>query len=83
MVAVARKLLHHLLPGVIRPLHALWNQIIGFFFIVLAILPVPSAVKSYGEPGSWPRLALTIPFVVLMATFGISSFLKARRISRT
>ena len=24
------------MPGVVRPIHILWNQVIGFFFIVLA-----------------------------------------------
>ena len=26
------------MPGVIRPIHILWNQVIGFIFIVLAIV---------------------------------------------
>jgi len=50
---------------------------------VLAILPVPSAVRSYGKEGSGPRLALTIPFVVLMTWFGIASFWRARKISKS
>jgi len=83
MFALARKFLAHVSPGVIRPIHILWNQVIGFFFLVLALLPVPSAVRSWGKDGSGPRLALTIPFVALMAWFGVSSFLKARKISKS
>ena len=83
MLSLPRKLVHHVLPGVVRPLHIMWNQIIGFFFIVLAIIPIPSAIRNAHEPGSGPRLALTVPFIILMGAFGISSFLRARRISRS
>ena len=41
---------------VIRPIHILWNQVIGFFFLVLALLPVPSAVRVWGKDGAGPRL---------------------------
>ncbi len=83
MFALAKKFLGHVLPGVIRPIHILWNQVIGFVFLVLAVLPVPSAVRSFGKDGSEARLALTIPFVLLMAWFGVSSFLRARKISKS
>ncbi len=83
MFALAKKFLVHVMPGVVRPIHILWNQVIGFFFLVLALLPVPSAVRAWGKDGSGPRLALTIPFVVLMAWFGVTSFLKARKISKS
>ena len=83
MFSKAKKLIGYVLPGVIRPLHILWNQVIGFFFLVLAVLPVPSAVRSFGKDGSAARLALTVPFVVLMAWFGISSFWRARKISKS
>jgi hypothetical protein len=83
MFSTAKKFIGHVVPGVVRPIHILWNQVIGFFFLVLAIIPVPSAVKSWGKEGSAPRLALTIPFVALMAWFGVSSFWKARKISKS
>ena len=40
MFSMAKKFLGHVMPGVIRPIHILWNQVIGFFFIVLALLPI-------------------------------------------
>jgi hypothetical protein len=82
MLSTAKKFVGYVLPGIIRPLHILWNQVIGFVFIVLALLPVPSAIRSYGKEGSGMRLAVTIPFVVLMAWFGISSFWRARKVSK-
>jgi hypothetical protein len=83
MLGLARKFVGHVVPGVIRPLHILWNQIIGFFFLVLAAIPVPSIIRAYGHPDQYPRLFLSIPFSLVMAAFGISSFLRARKISRS
>ena len=82
MLATAKKFFSYVLPGVIRPLHILWNQVIGFVFLVLALLPVPSAIHSMGKEGGGTRLALTIPFVLVMGYFGISSFWRARKISK-
>lgn len=83
MIALSRKLLQHILPGVVRPLHILWNQIVGFLFIVLAIVPVPSAIRSYQDPNGFPRLLMSVIFIALMGFFGISSFLRARKIGRS
>lgn len=82
MLSTAKRFLGHVVPGIVKPVHILWNQVIGFFFIVLALMPVPSAIRSWGDEGSGPRLALTIPFVLLMGWFGISSFWRARKISK-
>ena len=83
MLALSQKLLRHVLPGVIRPLHILWNQIIGFMFLVLAIVPAPSAYRAYHDPDGLPRLIMATLFSALMAMFGISSFLRARKIARS
>lgn len=82
MFKLARKFLGHVVPGVARPLHILWNQVIGFFFLVLAALPLPSVMREIHDPASYPKLALTIPFTLVMGAFGVSSFWKARKISR-
>lgn len=83
MLSKTRQLLKHVLPGIARPIHILWNQMIGFFFIVLALIPVPSAIRNFGKEGSAAHLALTIPFVLIMGWFGISSFWRARKISKS
>ena len=82
MFAKAKKLVVHVLPGIARLIHILWNQVIGFFFIVLALLPVNYILKDWRK-GAAPRLALEIPFALIMAGFGIHSFLRARKISRS
>jgi hypothetical protein len=83
MLRLAKSFFGHVVPGVIRPLHTLWNQVIGFFFLVLAALPIPSAVRNIHDPDSYPKLLLMVPFTLIMGAFGISSFLKARKISRS
>jgi hypothetical protein len=82
MLKNAGKFVHHVVPGVVRPLHTLWHQVIGFFFLVLAGLTVPSAIREFKDPNGQPRLILTIPFILIMGGFGISSFWKARKVSR-
>jgi hypothetical protein len=81
-----RQLLAHVLPAVIRPLRVLWNQVIGFVFLVLALWAIPSAVRSVrefdGDAESFFRVLLTALFMVMMAGFAISSFLHARKASR-
>ena len=77
----------HVVPAVIRPAHSLWHEVIGFLFLSLATIPVPSAIRTIRElengKGSMLRLVVTVAFVTIMAGYGISSFRKARKISRS
>jgi hypothetical protein len=81
-----QKFLAHVLPNVIRPLQALWNQLIGFIFLVLAAWAIPSAIRNLrqyqGDSESLFRVVLSFSFAGIMTYFGITSFLRARRISR-
>jgi|HubBroStandDraft_6_1064221.scaffolds.fasta_scaffold1734939_2 hypothetical protein len=76
----------HVVPQVIRPLRVLWNQLMGFIFLVLAAGATPSAVHNFrefhGDFESSMRVALVFIFVALMLYFGITSLLRARRITR-
>ena len=81
------RFLGHVVPGVIKPIHILWNQIIGFFFFVFAILPARAIFRDWqtfsatGE--NLGKLSVEIAWVAVMSYFAISSFLKARKISRS
>ena len=81
------ELVRHVLPAVIRPIRTLWHEIIGFLFLDLATIPIPSGIKTIREldsgHGSLVRLILTVAFVGIMAGYGISSFRRARKISRS
>ena len=87
MGKLIQSFLGHVLPGVIRPLHTLWNEMIGFLFVVLAIIAVPwgfRAVRGYdGSAEGFFRIVLIAVWALVMGYFGISSFLKARKISRS
>jgi hypothetical protein len=84
---IVNRFLGHVLPGIIRPMHALWNEVIGFIFIVLAIWAAPSAWRNIraadGNTEGFFKAAISVGFALLMAYFGISSFRKARKISRS
>lgn len=79
---VARKFLSTVVPGVVKPLHSLWNEVIGFLFLVLALLAGRPVWQAYQE-NDLTKLVLSGFFGFVMLGFGIHSFVKARRISRT
>ena len=84
--AQARQFVGCVLPAVIRPLRVVWNQVIGFFFLVLAAAAVPRVIHSArefdGEPKSVFRLVLSGIFVAFMAGFGLHSFWRAHRVPK-
>lgn len=87
----ASQFVKHVVPAVIRPARVLWNEIIGFFFICLAVLFGSGTVRAYMAMNSNPkqdfgdllRFLGTLFLTLLMLYFGVTSFLKARKISRS
>jgi hypothetical protein len=72
--------LGHVLPGIIRPLHALWNEVIGFLFIVFAFVAgfyVFRAVRNFeGDIEGLVHIVFPGLFGLVMGYFGVSSFLR-------
>ena len=75
-----------------KPARTLWNEIIGFLFICFAVIFGFKAVRTYmdfaeapagEETGHLVRLAMTAFCTLLMLYFGVTSFLRARKISRS
>ena len=86
MTGRIQQFLSHVVPGVIKPLRILWNEMIGFVFLCLGIIPLFQAFRAYREfdagregPG---RLVVILFFSAIMLYFGVTSFLRARKISR-
>lgn len=81
------KFLKHVVPGVIKPLHALWNEVIAFLFFCFTALAgfyVYRAVRDFDNTvGGLVRIALPGLFAMVMGYFCFSSFFKARKISRS
>jgi hypothetical protein len=78
-----------LVPKVWRLARELFHEVMGFVFLALALFFIVGkeglirSVQNLGEqPESLPRLVLVAAFVLMFGVFGISSFLRARRISR-
>ena len=85
-------LLKHIIPAIIKPLHSLWNEVIGFFFLCFAAVfgfRTLSYYRTYAQAppadstGDLIRVVVAGFFTLVMAGFGISSFLRARKISRS
>ena len=87
LVSHGSEFLRHVVPQVIRPLRSLWHEVIGFLFLSLAFLGGVSGVRKArnfdGSPEILFQLIVTALFVLLMGGFGLSSFLRARKISRS
>ena len=84
--------MEHVLPAVLKPARTLWNEVIGFLFICLAVLFGFGTVRSYldftkaaPEAAGSPLVRLVMGFFCtsIVLWYGVSSFRKARRISRS
>ena len=87
MMGLNRTFLASVLPGIMKPLRVLWNEIIAFFFFVMAVIAVPAtyrAVRDFnGEIEVLGRIFLTGTFALVMGGYGIYSFFRARKIGKT
>ena len=89
MFAKVKQFFSYVVPGVVRPLRVLWNEVIGFVFLALAVWAIPSSIRAYreyaekGDPDSLFRVVLAAIFAFLMIWFGLTSFLRARKISKS
>ena len=75
----ARKFAHHVVPEVVRPARVIWNQAIGAIFLLFAVSFIGYAVTQSHNPAA---VAGSIFLGAVMAFFCVTSFLKARQISR-
>jgi TRAP-type C4-dicarboxylate transport system permease small subunit len=87
-----REFIRHVVPAVLKPARTLWNEVIGFLFLCFAIIFGFKAVRTYLDFAEAPaaeatehlvRLAMTVFCTLLMLYFGVTSFLRARKISRS
>jgi len=67
----------------------LFHEIMGFVFLALCVfftVGQQGLIRTIGaldeDPEAMPRLLLVAAFVIMFLVFGISSFRRARRISR-
>jgi hypothetical protein len=91
-VRYGREFLKHVIPAILKPARTLWNEVIGFLFLSFAVIFGVKTVRyamdymnagPTGGTGELIRLAMAGFCTFVMAWYGISSFLRARRISRS
>jgi hypothetical protein len=67
-------------------LHALWLEVTGFLFLVLAAIGAGAAVREYRRYAAgtttWERMAVAALFALLFLYFGINSFWRSRHKSK-
>jgi hypothetical protein len=77
-----RMFAEHVAPAIIKPARTLWNEVIGFIFLTFAV-PFGFKAVRYAMAGDLVRVFFAGFCTVLMAWFGLHSFLRARKISRS
>ncbi len=76
------------LPGVIKPLHALWNELMAFIFLTLAAAvgfgPLRRGYKELdGDPVNLIKFLSAVFLTMLMLGLALYSYQRARKISRS
>ena len=75
------------IPGVIRPLRILWNEMIAFLFAVFAIILGFQVFRDFtrldGSSGKLGKMVLLAIFAFVMAAYAIQSFMRSKKISRS
>ena len=86
MFGAGKQFVRHVVPAVLKPLRVLWNEMIAFIFLVFGVLAGFSTWREYmtGRNAGSPLLLLGGGgFALMLIYFGLSSFLRARKISRS
>lgn len=70
-----------------RVLHQLWLEVTGVVFLIMALSFAGASVREYGKyhagQATSSRLALAISATVVFAWFGVTSFWKVKRKSKS
>lgn len=86
MFSLFSQLVRHLMPGVIRPMRVLWNEVIGFVFLSIAFIVAVNLWRTWrhfnGSADDVFKMVVSSIFGFMMTYFGISSFWRARKIGR-
>jgi hypothetical protein len=86
MVSRSRQFLDHVVPAVIKPLRVLWNQVIGFVFLVFTVVGISPLVRGIrefdGDGQSLVHVGLSAVFIAVMAMFTVQSFWRAHKAGR-
>lgn len=83
----SRRFLGFVVPAVLKPARTLWHELLGFVFMLMATAFVFSGLRAIhqfdGTPSAILRLVIIALGIGILGGYGISSFLRARKISRS
>ena len=77
-----RLFIKHVVPSVLKPARTLWNEVIGFLFLCFGAI-FGFQTGRYFIHGELLRTAIAGFCTGVMLWYGVQSFLKARKISRS
>ncbi len=60
-------------------LRQLWHEVIGFVFLVLAVVGASAILREW-RGGSGTRVLFAVAFTLMMLYFGFTSFRSARKV---
>jgi hypothetical protein len=72
----------HVVPAVIKPARTLWNEVIGFIFLCIATMFGFQAGR-YAVHHELGKTLLAGFCTLMLGWYGVSSFWRARKISRS
>lgn len=84
---MAQKFFHAVAPGILKPLRTLWNEMMAFAFFAGAILFGSAAYREHlkvqqDKSSVWLVLLPGFACAVFLF-FGVQSYFKARKISKS
>ena len=74
--------LKHIVPAIVKPIHALWNEVIGFLFLSFGVIFGVRTMRGFAKHETFGAILGSIG-TLLMIWYGVSSFRKAKKISRS
>lgn len=74
--------LRHVVPAVVKPARTLWNEVIGFIFLCIAGLLAINGVRAWMHHDLL-RILVAVFGALFLGSFGVGSFRRARKISRS
>jgi hypothetical protein len=77
-----QEFVRHVMPAIIKPIHALWNEVIGFLFLSFGAIFGFRTARGFVRHDIFGGILGSIG-TLLMVWYGVSSFRKARKISRS
>ncbi|MGD0498390.1 MAG: hypothetical protein ABSC23_08130 [Bryobacteraceae bacterium] len=79
---IGGEFIRHVVPAILKPARTLWNEVIGFLFLTFGAIFGFHAVR-YAIRGDVLRLVVAGISTAIMTAYGVSSFRRARKISRS